>query len=177
METTGQEALVENNREERKASRSQYYSPRQHQQQNAMMMFVTSNPGGAVGGNVSSASSRQPLGKTQKTQKIAQSVAENDDDSDDMVVNNLHEVLDDPSCISFSENIDESPNRKKHFKGGSGGSSSNHQVGTTSHQNLGAYGVIGGSIRAPSNSSGANLPHQDVSNFKIYEFNYNEQQM
>jgi hypothetical protein len=51
-----------------------------------------------------------------------------------MVVNNLHEALDDPSCISFSENIDESPNRKKHFKAGSGGgSSSNHQVGTTSH--------------------------------------------
>ena len=29
----------------------------------------------------------------------------------------LREVLDDPSCISFSENIDESPNRKKHFSG------------------------------------------------------------
>jgi hypothetical protein len=77
-----------------------------------------------------------------------------------MVVNNLHEALDDPSCISFSENIDESPNRKKHFKAGSGGgSSSNHQVGTTSHQNLGAYGVGGGSIRAPSNSSGTHLSH------------------
>lgn len=100
-------------------------------------------------------------------------MAENDDDSDDMVVNNLHEALDDPSCISFSENIDESPNRKKHFKGGSGESSSNYNVGTTSHQNLGSYGV-GVGIRPPSSSSGTHLHHKDVSNFKIYEFNYNE---
>ncbi len=32
-----------------------------------------------------------------------------------MIERHLREVLDDPSCISFSENIDESPNRKKHF--------------------------------------------------------------
>lgn len=35
----------------------------------------------------------------------------------DMIDRHLREVLDDPSCISFSENIDESPNRKKHFGG------------------------------------------------------------
>ena len=31
--------------------------------------------------------------------------------------NHLKDLMDDPSCISFSENIDESPNRKKHFGG------------------------------------------------------------
>jgi hypothetical protein len=33
----------------------------------------------------------------------------------EVVEKQLREALDDPSCISFSENIDESPNRKKHF--------------------------------------------------------------
>lgn len=49
-------------------------------------------------------------------------VGGNDQDIDgnagvEMIDKNLREVLDDPSCISFSENIDESPNRKKHFGG------------------------------------------------------------
>jgi hypothetical protein len=45
----------------------------------------------------------------------------------DVLEKQLREALDDPSCISFSENIDESPNRKKHFGGVMQNSSSSAQ--------------------------------------------------
>jgi hypothetical protein len=45
----------------------------------------------------------------------------------DAVEKQLRESLDDPSCISFYENIDESPYRKKHFGGVVQNSSSSAQ--------------------------------------------------
>ena len=48
---------------------------------------------------------------------MAQAMAEQDFEGGGVELeNHLKELQDDPSCISFSENIDESPNRKKHFK-------------------------------------------------------------
>ena len=51
--------------------------------------------------------------------KVAQALAEQDYEGGGGVeLENHHkDLMDDPSCISFSENIDESPNRKKHFGG------------------------------------------------------------
>ena len=55
---------------------------------------------------------------------------------------------DDPSCISFSENIDESPNRRKHFN----------------------YEKSGALLSPPMIHNQTHEQH-----VKVYEFNYNEQ--
>jgi len=73
---------------ERKASKSQYYSPR-------MMISAALPPRNA------------PLGGNRGAMSIQ-------GQGDDRSPFNIE--TDDPSCISFSENIDESPNRKRHFK-------------------------------------------------------------
>ncbi|TNV83273.1 hypothetical protein FGO68_gene1595 [Halteria grandinella] len=144
--------------EERKHSSSQYYSPRSGIGLLPPSTFNQQRGVSKPAQKVAASSNMPPLvGGIQQPSQFGKGKEQAHNQNSNGGAGAAMIDMDDPSCISFSENIDESPNRKISGLGGITDKLANQAPTVHGYD--------------PKQTDGTIL----ASHFKIYEFNYNEQ--